>query len=667
MHRNEKMTGLLRLFPLLLLLVGLSSPSPAQWAMAEVAKVSAEMTPTEGKRGTAVQLTVTLALDDGYHLYAMHQPKPDAGPISTSIDLGEKAQKTLAPNGDWKEPPTKTKFDEGFETDIALLYGDKLVFTRNYHISPNIKPNDYTIEGTVTYQACTETSCLPPVEAPFSVKLKVLDGEPLAIAPTKGPPQRPSNSPSATVEETAPPTKTTGANSVEDVVSQSSFGGFLLTSFLLGLLALATPCVFPMIPITITFFTNKSSKSTLHAAGYAATYVLSIIMGFTIIGFGFSLILLASGAGVERSGFANMIAANPWINLFFALLYMGFALSLFEVIHLQLPSSLSSKLNKGAMKSSGILSIFFKAMVFVVISFTCTAPLLGVLIVQALGGAWTRPLFGMMAFSTGFALPFFVLALLPQMLGKLPQAGSWLYATKVVMGMVVLAASFKFVSNSDLIWLRENMIFTREVLLAIWATIMLVIALYLFGMIRLKEDSGEHGIGPLRLLGGTAFTAIALYLSAGLFGTELHPWVEAYTPPDLNKTHTIAQPGQSGNPKDIYKWYDDIEPALVQARESGKNVLIDFSGYTCTNCRLMEKTMFPRPEVAKLMGEYVLVELYTDDPDTGKKWQAYQAKNFNTVTLPFYAIVTPDEEFIAKAEYTRDEALFVNFLKQGLK
>lgn len=645
-----------RLFlPLLLILMPVFAP--AQWGMPEVVKVTATVEPAEARRGETVKLTVTATVDAEYHLYAMVQPPGTDGPTPTSIDLAEESAAWLTPLGPWKEPKSTIKKDPGFGVDVAYLYGSPLIFERSFTVATDKAPGEHTLSGIFLYQACTETSCLPPLEAEIAVALKVSDApavEPAAPAPA------PMPAPALLTQVTAAPTSQT-----EDVVRNTSFPAFIAWAFAFGLLALATPCVFPMIPITITFFTNKASKSTAKSVQYAAIYVLSIILGFTVIGFGFSLVLLALGAGVESSGFANIIAANPWVNLFFAALYIAFALSMFEVFEIGLPPSLSQKLSAVGGRSE-TLGIAAKAMVFVVISFTCTAPLLGVLIVQAISGEWTRPLFGMMAFATGFALPFFLLALAPQMIGKLPRAGSWLYATKVVMGLVVLAASIKFLSNVDLVLLQERMILSREVILSAWAALSAVAALYLLGIVKLSGDDESVGIGVPRMLLGVLFGFFCIYMTAGASGRNLHTYIEAYMPPNLAQSGMAAAGGGAAeNPVEALPWHDNMESALAEARETGRNVFIDFTGYTCTNCRLMEKNMFPRPRVLAGLRDHVLVRLYTDDRKTGKQWQQYQARMFGTVTLPLYAIVTPEEKIIATEAYTTDEDRFVAFLSKG--
>ncbi len=672
---------LLPLFALLLL-AGMLPDRIHAFGMEPAISASASPSTESVSAGSEVTVMVTIKVDSGYHIYAIEQPDwgGKRGPTPTEIRLKEDSKGYLTPTSAWQEPERTIKMDPAFDIEVAYIYGSPLEFKRVFQVNPEIEPGSYTVNLEVFHQACTETSCLVPMAVDVSFELQITEAkesvEP-ATAYTEDSSSESEGTQPVEGEKAKDEAKTTAAGAVTSasgqVVRSSSFSLFLLKSFLLGLLALATPCVFPMIPITISFFANKSGGSTLGSARYAFVYVLSIIAGFTIIGFGLSVILYMVGAGAESSGFANIIASNPWINLFFAALYIGFALTLFEVFEIQLPGSLSNKLNQQAGSSGEYMGIALKALVFVVISFTCTAPLLGVLIVEALGGSWTRPLFGMIAFSAGFALPFFFLALLPQLMNRMPKAGNWLYSVKVVMGLVVLAAAFKFLSNADLVWLRENMILTREVLLAVWAAIALVCALYLFKLIRLSnEEVEDKGLGVTRLMLATLFATLTLYLSAGLFGGKVHTWVEAYLPPDLSPGGGSSMVASADGTDQLY-WHKDIEPAIEQARAEGKNIFVDFTGYTCTNCRLMEKSMFPRPEVQELFQEYVLVKLYTDDLEKaedgktyGAKRQAYQAALVNTVALPYYVVMTPDEEVLATEEYTTNVERYVDFLSSGL-
>ncbi|MCC6547469.1 DUF255 domain-containing protein [Candidatus Sumerlaeota bacterium] len=645
----------------------------AQWGAAvKVVTVQAAMEPSESSHGDTVTLTITATVDSKYHLYGMKQPEGTGpGPVATTITLDEESLKILEPSGEWVEPKATIKFDKGFERDLSLLYGSPLKFTRAFKVKASAPAGDHPIKGVLLSQACTETSCLPPKETPFEVALKV-SGSPTATpAPesTMAPPPAATTTPPAT----PPAAKTTGA--AQKIIAEKSFGTFLLGAFLFGLAALATPCVFPMIPITITFFTKQSGNSRGKSVKLALLYVASIIAGFSVIGFGISLLLLGAGAGTSRAGFANWIAANPWVNLFFALLYIAFALSLFEVFEFRLPQSLSSRLNQSAQGKNEVTGVIFKALVFVVISFTCTAPLIGALIVQTItGGGWLRPLVGMAAFATGFASPFFLLALAPQWIASLPKAGAWMYSTKIVMGMLVIAAAFKFLSNADLVWNKGDMILTREVLLSVWVALSLVVAFYLFRFIRLpQDDPSAQSIGYSRMMMGTFAMMLALYMGAGLFGGKIHAFIDSYLPPDLAPTggkgeSLIVASRETGGTEVSagFSWFTEKDAAIAQARKLGKNVFIDFTGYTCTNCRLMEKNMFPKPEVAALLNQYIRLKLVTDDRETGAKWQEYQAATFGTVALPFYAVITPDGEILGTAEYTTDVAEFVSFLKSGL-
>ncbi|MEO8376593.1 MAG: cytochrome c biogenesis protein CcdA, partial [Candidatus Sumerlaeota bacterium] len=600
----------------------------------------------------------------------------------------------LEPTAEWIEPQATIKFDKGFERDISALYGSPLKFTRSFVIKPTTAPGDYKISGKFLSQACTETSCLPPKETAFEITLKVtgsggataasIEPTPPAQVTPLSPTPEPTKSPAAalTPSQGAPPAsgeitpKATGH--AQRVIADKSLGGFLFGAFLFGLAALATPCVFPMIPITITFFTKQSGNSRGKSVKLALLYVAAIIAGFSLIGFGISLLLLIAGAGVSRAGFANLIAANPWVNLFFAALYIAFALSLFEIFEFRLPRALSGKLNQSAQGKSEVSGIIFKALVFVVISFTCTAPLIGALIVQTItGGGWLRPLIGMMAFATGFASPFFLLALAPQWIASLPKAGAWMYSTKIVMGLLVVAAAFKFLSNADLVWNKENMILTREVLLSVWIALSLVVTFYLFRFIRLpQDDPAIQNIGYGRMFFGVFGLILGLYMSSGLFGRKLHAWLDAYLPPEIATAYApapgspVASAGTETGGTEFsagFSWFTEKDPAFAKAEALGKNIFIDFTGYTCTNCRLMEKNMFPKSEITPLLNQYVRLKLVTDDRETGEKWQEYQAKTFGTVALPFYAVITPGGEVLGTAEYTTNVDEYANFLKAGLK
>ncbi|CAN5230518.1 cytochrome c biogenesis protein CcdA [soil metagenome] len=635
----------IRLFPFwvlcaILVLLVPGRPVPAQSSKSKAVQVAARFEPATAKLGEDVSLILTVTIDPKYHIYSQHA---GTGPISTKIALAPDAPVAL--KGDWIEP-TPTKRDDPSFGPIEVILGSPLEFKNTVTI-PATAAGDVEVKGTFLVQACTEVSCLPPAKLPFMATLKLEGGAGAATLKVArvGAPATPAPTPALAISTPLEQQPVPTANVL--VTRSGSFLGFILFAFGAGLAALATPCVFPMIPITVTFFTGKGTKTTREAAMNAGVYVLSIIASFAILGFGVAVLLRIFHGD---AAFVNRLAANPWVNVFFAGLYFFFALSLFEIIHLELPPSLAAKFNKGAIGKSGYGAIAAKAMVFVLISFTCTAPLMGALMVQALGGEWTRPFFGMSAFGAGLGLPFFILAIAPQMLGALPKAGDWLYATKIVMGLLVIAAAFKFVSNADLVWLKERMIFSRGILLTIWTVLFATIAIYLYGFVKLGEGSGGK-IGGGRYFIGTAFGAVALYLALGLFGRPLNVWIEAYLPTDFSQTTEFME----------------VEPALAEAARLNKPLFIDFTGYSCTNCRLMEKDIFPRPEIAKRLDQFVRVKLFTDDLQEGERRQEYQEKTFGTVSLPFYAVMTPEGKVLGTIELERDPEKYAAFLDLGLK
>ena len=297
---------------------------------------------------------------------------------------------------------------------------------------------------------------------------------------------------------------------------------------------------------------------------------------------------------------------------------------------------------------------------FTLTSFTCTSPFVGTILVSAAGGDWQMPLLGMLAFSTVFALPFFALALAPQLVSQLPRAGGWMNSVKVTMGFLEIAAAMKFLSNVDLVW-RWG-IFTRPVVLAIWIAVGVILATYLLGKFQLFHDSKPEKIGALRLTSAIISLAISFYLLTGLFGARLGE-LESFLPPDLENNSA-----RFGKSNDEPTWIqNDLEKALAQAKAENKRVFIDFTGYTCTNCRWMEANVFPEKEVKAEMSKFVLAKLYTDDgSENNAKQQEFQEKTYKTVALPFYAIVEAEGKTIATFPgLTRNTQEFVDFLRKA--
>jgi thiol:disulfide interchange protein DsbD len=366
---------------------------------------------------------------------------------------------------------------------------------------------------------------------------------------------------------------------------------------------------------------------------------------------------------------AQTIAANPWVNLFIGSVFILFALSLLGLFELRLPSGLVNYFNQQSDEQSGYLGVLFMALTLTLVSFSCTAPFVGALLAAAAGGGWFYPLIGMAAFSATFALPFVGFALFPKGLDSLPQSGSWMNAVKVTLGFVELAAALKFLSNADLVW-GFNLL-SRPLAIAITVVLFVLAGLYLLGKLRMKHEPAVEGIGSLRLLAATAFLGTALYMLPGLFGARLGA-LDAYLPPrQADDVSLMAQTGpnqKASASESEFAWHtDDIDAAFAEAKQANKPVFVDFTGYTCTNCRDMEANVFPKPPVAEqFRSNFVLLRLYTDAPPKGPEFQQYQLKLTGTTALPTYAIVDPaDRSLITKTSGTASVENFASFLERG--
>jgi len=440
-------------------------------------------------------------------------------------------------------------------------------------------------------------------------------------------------------------------------IAAPSFHQFLWLAMGMGALSLLTPCVFPMVPITVSYFTIHAGQNRRSAVTTALIYAIGIILTFTALG-----LLLAAMFG---AGGVNQLAANPWVNLLITAIFLGFALSLFGAYFIQVPAGILDKLTAitRTRQGSSLFGALLMGFTFTLTSFTCTAPFVGTLLVMTAQGNWRWPLLGMLVFSTVFAIPFFILALAPQLLSRLPKAGGWMVSVKVLMGFLEIAAAMKFLSNADLIW--HWGIFTRQSVLAIWMACGAAAALYIFGLIRFPDDSKVEHISALRLTTGLLFLAISIALVPGLFGKRLGE-LDSFLPPSSAELGA-KKVGGASSASDVMWMLNDYDGALAEARQQHKLVFIDFTGYTCTNCRWMEANMFPKPEVSRLLSQFVTVRLYTDgDGVIYEKQQKMQQEKFGTVALPLYAIVRPEGSTVATFPgLTRNVDDFLIFLKKG--
>ena len=589
---------------------------------------------SNARAGEVAKVVVIAEMDSEWKIYALRDQ--GEGPIATRVTvLGD----IIKDSGLVEEDEPIEKYDDGFLTETKTHQGGA-VFVAPILLKKDISPGDYNLEVVVLFQVCNESLCYPPKEEFITLPITIDSGEP-----------REERSEIVLVTDVF---DKSGNINLEAAIDQGFFS-FVLLAISMGFLALLTPCVFPMIPITVSFFTQQGESRQGKPLKNAIIYTLGIIATFSILGFILALTLGASGA--------NQLASNPWVNLFIGVLFIYFALSLFGMYEIEVPA----KLRQFSLKQEGrggVIGTLFMAVTFTLTSFTCTVQFIGLLLVAASQGQWFWPMIGMIVFSAAFASPFFFLALFPQYLAKMPKSGGWLNSVKVVMGFLELAAAFKFLSNTDLVWGWG--FFSHNAVLAIWAVLMLLVGFYLLGKIQLPHDSPLKSVSVPRLMLSAAFLTFGLYLTSGLFGQRIHGIIYAYLPPVV-ESDTGAVNTNGNSMAEQFKWHRDLDSGLMEAKETGKPVFIDFTGYTCTNCRWMEANIFTKREVKDRFNEMILVQLYTDGGPNHRENQEYEIERFGTAALPFYVILSPyDEIIVTFPGMTRDLNNFLDFLDEGL-
>ena len=426
--------------------------------------------------------------------------------------------------------------------------------------------------------------------------------------------------------------------------------GFLWLAASTGVLSLLTPCVFPMVPVTIAYF-SKPGQRTSSAVRRALLFGAGIIGTFTILGLALAAIFGASGL--------NRFASDPWVNLTLAVLFLVFAANLFGWLELSLPWRVVNAADRAAREASqgSSLGALIMGATFTLTSVTCTAPFVGTLLVLAAQGSWATPVVGMVVYSTAFALPFVVLAIAPGYVARLPKSGEWIRTLRIMIGLLEIGAAIKFVSNTDMVlgW----GVFTRPVVLALWTVLAIAGAAYLGR--DLRASLRHRGLSPARIIPIAIAVLLAAWLASGMNGKPL-PQVDAFLPPSA----PVAA-SSTGGASALTWMLNDYPGALTAAKASGKLVFVDFTGYTCTNCRWMEANIFSRPDVSAELGQFVLTRLYTDgDGELYEKQQAFQEQTFGTVALPLYAVVDGEGKIRETfAGLTRDPAQFIAFLQRA--
>lgn len=631
---------------------------------------------------TEVDVIFTGKIDNGWHVYSTGLPAD--GPVSATLTT-EKAE-GVKPLGKLKAQGKEiSNFDQVF--GMKLRYFEKSVtFVQRYQITGKT----YTLKGYLEYGACNDENCMPPTQVEFSYSGKGPEGAPEAKEEVRdGVAEVPATVAGDTLSaDTSAVAGTSSADIGGDlwkpvIKELQAFNGdngssdrSLLYIFLMGLaggfVALFTPCVWPIIPMTVSFFL-KRAKDRKKGVRDAITYGVSIIVIYLTLGIALTVIFGAS--------FANALATNAVVNIIFCLLLVVFALSFFGWFELTLPSSWTNKIDSKASSTSGLLSIFLMAFTLALVSFSCTGPIIGFLLVEVTtSGSYMAPAMGMFGFALALALPFTIFALFPTWLKQAPKSGSWMNTIKVVLGFIELAFALKFFSVADLAYGWG--LLDREVFLALWIVIFGMLGLYLIGKLKFQIDMyGEDKPMPVAciMLGMVSF-AFVVYMVPGLWGAPCKA-VSAFAPPmntqDFNLYHNEVKPK-----------YTDYEEGLAAAASQGKPVLIDFTGFGCVNCRKMEASVWTDPQVADILNnDYILISLYVDDkrplaktmevtlPDgtrktlrtIGDKWSYLQQSKFGALVQPFYVPVDAQGNVLGGSfSYKEDVGEYVEFLKKGM-
>lgn len=637
------------------IIVMVLSPFFVQGQMLDPVTFSVIESPDEVKAGEVFEVTVKAEIDGKWHLYSIAN-NPDAGPYPTQFSS---ANPSLAIAGKITESEPVIEWDPNFDVELGW-HTKEAVFTIPLVLKESVEGSPM-IDLEVLYQVCDDKSCLPP-------KTKSIT-KPLVINSTAESSEGGFEAPGEAGSKTAQAEKVVSPE--EDVKSiegtTSGYGSDGILSFLwialaAGFAALLTPCVFPMIPLTVSFFSKQGEGEGKAGVGQAFIFGIAIVLAFTVLGALLAFFIGASGA--------NQFASNPWVNLFIAIILVVFAVSLLGAFELRLPHQLTNWLNRKSNESSGMMGILFMALTISAVSFSCTAPFVGGVLAATAGGEWFYPIVGMAGFSAAFASPFIVFAMFPGWLESLPKSGSWMNIVKVLLGFIELAAAFKFLSNADLVWQWE--LISRPFTIAAWITIFLLAGLYVLGVYSISHDTKPKKIGTGRLMLAIPFILFSFYLIPGLMGASLGIW-DAWLPPkqaaDVSVVASLAQQGgakEISNAADV--WSANYEKSLKEAQQENKPVFVDFTGYTCTNCRAMEANVFPLDHIQKRFAKMEQVRLYTDGGVDGPKNQKLQFQLTGTVALPTYVVVDPwNGKVVEQLVGYTDDKEFQQFLDAGIQ
>ena len=601
---------------------------------------------------------------EGWHIYSQFTDENGSLPSEFTF---EKAGEDYELVGTTTESETLVEYSDIFEVD-ETFFKEKAVFTQRIKLL-NPEVNQITVD--LFYQICKEV-CIPKDEI-FHISLT---GEEIVVA-EQHVDQRSLDMSAALMLDLK--NKELLVNGDENAVNEKSgLWTIFVLGFLGGLIALLTPCVFPMIPLTVSFFTKQGANRSKGIAN-------ALLYGFFIVLIYFLLSLPFHLFDSVDSQILNTIATNVWLNLFFFLIFIFFAFSFFGYYELTLPSSWANKMDSASSKVGGAFGIFFMAVTLAIVSFSCTGPILGGLLgstALAEGDVATNLSMGMTGFGVALALPFGLFALFPAWLNSLPKSGGWMTTVKVTLGFLELVLAFKFLSNADLV--GNWGIFKREIFLGIWILLFVLLSLYLFGILRFPHDGPKQRLSAGRKLTAVLSTAFAVYLIMGLSKITDLKLLSGFPPPQF---YSIFET-ESDCPLGI-DCFKDFDKGIAHAKQLNKPVLLDFTGWACVNCRKMEETVWSEPDIYPILKEeYVLISLYIDDRKelpveeqfdfkyesgrvkkintVGEKWGTFQTLNFNAASQPYYVIMSPDLEILNTAVQYTDRETYKEWLKKGV-
>ena len=639
-----------------------------------------EVSPTEA------ELVFNASIESGWHMYSTEVV--EFGPTPTSLNVESISGATLKGTLKPKNTPVK-KYEEMFESDVYYFE-----HTATFVQKLTLEGGKYHVEGFLEYGACNDQSCTPPTKVDFSY-----DGEAKKVeAEVK---EEKTESVKGIVEEVIPETPTEEQKSAssdtlnaaiintpsaselwapvidqlkafeESTTTNNSLWQIFLLGLLGGLVALVTPCVWPIIPMTVSFFLKRSGDKKKGIRD-AIIYGISIVVIYLALGLIVTAIFGASAL--------NALSTNAIFNIFFFLMLVVFAASFFGAFELQLPSSWSNAVDSKAEKTGGLLGIFLMAFTLTLVSFSCTGPIIGFLLVEvSTSGDLLAPAIGMLGFAIALALPFTIFAIFPSWLKSMPKSGGWMNTVKVVLGFIELAFALKFLSVADLAYGWH--ILDRETFLALWIGLSLTLSFYLLGWIKFPhDDPDEKNIGVTRFFLSLISLAFAIYMIPGLWGAPLKA-VSAFTPPMSTQDFNLQS-------TEVKAKTNDYDLGMEIARAANKPVLIDFTGYGCVNCRKMEAAVWTDPQVTSIMtNDYVLIQLFVDDKTplpapivvkingqerklrtVGDKWSYLQSSKFGANAQPFYVLLDHQGNLLSQS-YAFDDDVdhYLHFLKHGLE